>query len=209
SNPNMERKAGKRSRSPNDDDTNNNITQTKVWVSQKMSDARDPAKMKEIHEKTTKMLFDGAANCGNENGNGQAENQNGSVAAGSEQEPQEGQRQDQEQQTEAVASANAPTTASATLYEHYQLLGDGTIMLRDMRPDTANPRLDRKKSRCCQRPTLIHALCVNCTMDLCEECGYSCGECYRFICRSCVTLFGNRPNESDDPLCERCQMFFA
>ncbi|KAH8266765.1 hypothetical protein KR026_009214, partial [Drosophila bipectinata] len=179
SNPKMERKAGKRSRSPTDDDTNNNVTQTKVWVSQKMSDARDPAKMKEVHGDLTLTVAGGSA---------------------------QGQQQGQDQ-TLAVASASS--TASATLHEQYQLLGDGTIIVRDMRPDMANPRLERKKSRCCQRQTLIHGICVNCTMDLCEECGYSCGECYQFICRSCVTLFGNRPDDSDDPLCERCQMFFA
>ncbi|XP_017048281.1 uncharacterized protein LOC108092928 isoform X2 [Drosophila ficusphila] len=95
------------------------------------------------------------------------------------------------------------------LFEQYQLLGDGTILLRNLRADMANPRLERQKSRCCQRQTLIHDTCVNCTMDLCEECGYSCVECSQFICRSCVTLFGNRSGDADDPLCERCQMFFT
>jgi len=74
------------------------------------------------------------------------------------------------------------------LCEQYYLLGDGSIVLRNLRTDLSNPRLERVKSRCCQRQTLIHDICVNCVMDLCEECGYSCGECSRFICRSCVTL---------------------
>ncbi|XP_070135052.1 uncharacterized protein [Drosophila bipectinata] len=148
------------------------------------------------------MLFDAAANMGTGNGSTQAPSLTLTVAGGSAQGQQQGQDQ-------TIEMAPASSTASATLHEQYQLLGDGTIIVRDMRPDMANPRLERKKSRCCQRQTLIHGICVNCTMDLCEECGYSCGECYQFICRSCVTLFGNRPDDSDDPLCERCQMFFA
>ncbi|XP_016995455.2 uncharacterized protein [Drosophila takahashii] len=131
------------------------------------------------------MLFDGAAGNG---GGGQGQGQNGSSTG------MDGQ-QGQEQQPQ--------------LCEQYQLLGDGTIMLRNLRADLSNPRLERHKSRCCQRQTLIHDICVNCTMDLCEECGYSCGECSKFICRSCVTLFGNRLDEAEDPLCDRCQMFFA
>lgn len=176
----VQKKVVKRSRSADDDDANNNLTQRKVWVNQKMSDTRDPQKMKEVHEKTTKMLFDGAAG----SGQGQGQGQN----------PSNGLGQGQEQ---------------PALCEQYQLLGDGTILLRNLRADLSNPRLERQKSRCCQRPTLIHDICVNCTMDLCEECGYSCGECSKFICRSCVTLFGNRPEEAEDPLCERCQMFLA
>ncbi|EDV34705.1 uncharacterized protein Dana_GF21455, isoform B [Drosophila ananassae] len=230
----MERKATKRSRSADDDDANNNVTQSKVWVSQKMSDARDPEKMKEVHEKTTKMLFDGAASSGNGNrsGNGHGHSQQGqsqsqnltgggggvnqNVMVAAVPVPGQGQSSQQQQEEEQQQhpghdqqSAAATAAAAAALCEQYQLLGDGTILLRDLRPDMANPRLERKKSRCCQRQTLIHGVCVNCTMDLCEECGYSCGECSQFICRSCVTLFGNRPDEADDPLCERCQMFYA
>ncbi|EDW43703.1 GM16243 [Drosophila sechellia] len=92
------------------------------------------------------------------------------------------------------------------LFEQYYLLGDGSIGLRNHSINLSNPSL---KSRCCQLPTLIHDICVNCVMDLCEECGYSCGECSKFICRNCVTLFGNRVEEEDDPLCELCQMFFS
>ncbi|KAH8420273.1 hypothetical protein KR009_008383, partial [Drosophila setifemur] len=182
----MERKAAKRSRSMDDDDANNNLTQTKVWVNQKMSDARDPEKMKEVHEKTTKMLFDGAA-ASSANGQGHGPQSRNPA----QNQPGVGQETD------------------VSLCEQYHLLGDGSILLRDLRPDLANPRLERKKSRCCQRQTLIHGFCVNCTMDLCEECGYSCGECSQFICRSCVTLFGHRVDEAEDPLCEHCQMFFA
>ncbi|XP_017067610.1 apoptosis regulatory protein Siva-like isoform X2 [Drosophila eugracilis] len=95
------------------------------------------------------------------------------------------------------------------LCDQYMLFGDGTIIVRNLQADASNPRLERRKSRCCQRQSLIHDVCSNCTMDLCEECGYSCGECSKFICRSCVTLFGNRPHEAEDPLCDRCQMFFS
>ncbi|KAH8245219.1 hypothetical protein KR032_006703 [Drosophila birchii] len=157
----MEHKAAKRSRSVDghdDDDANNNPIQRKVWVSQRMSDARDPAKMREVHERTTKMLFKGAA------------------AAS------------QEKAGVAAAPARGGEAAATTLHEQYQLLGDGTILVRDMRPDAVNPSLERRKSRCCQRRTLIHGSCINCTMDLCEECGYSCTECSQFICRSCVTV---------------------
>ncbi|KAH8345014.1 hypothetical protein KR059_000594 [Drosophila kikkawai] len=145
----MENKASKRRRSVDchDDDANNNPIQRKVWVSQKVSDAHDPAKMREVHERTTKMLFEGAA------------------------------------------ASHAPSVATApALHEHYHLLGDGSILLRDLHPDAANPCLERLKSRCCQRQTLIHGSCINCSMDLCEECGYSCTECTHFICRSCVTV---------------------
>ncbi|XP_052857092.1 uncharacterized protein LOC128265254 isoform X2 [Drosophila gunungcola] len=128
------------------------------------------------------MLFDGAAG----NGQGQGQTTSNGLVQGQQQQPQ-----------------------PPALFGQYQLMGDGTILLRNLRADMANPRLERQKSRCCQRQTLIHDVCVNCNMDLCEECGYSCGECCQFICRSCVTLFGNRPEEADDPLCERCQMFFA
>lgn len=87
------------------------------------------------------------------------------------------------QEQAAAGKQEAPA-----LHEHYQLLGDGSILLRDMRPDAVNPCLERRNSRCCQRHTLIHGNCINCTMDLCEECGYSCTECSKFICRSCVTV---------------------
>ncbi|KAL7744519.1 hypothetical protein ACLKA6_017042 [Drosophila palustris] len=95
------------------------------------------------------------------------------------------------------------------LYEQYQLIGDGNIILRDLNPDVSNPGLERRLSTCCQRLTLIRGTCANCTFDLCEECGYSCVECNQFICRTCVTLFGNRPEEAERPLCEVCQMFVA
>jgi len=45
----VQKNAVKRSRSADDDDANNNLTQRKVWVNQKMSDTRDPQKMKEVH----------------------------------------------------------------------------------------------------------------------------------------------------------------
>ncbi|XP_034490215.1 apoptosis regulatory protein Siva-like isoform X2 [Drosophila innubila] len=98
---------------------------------------------------------------------------------------------------------------TVNLYEQYQLIGDGNIILRDLNPDVSNPGLERRLSTCCQRPTLIRGTCANCTFDLCEECGYSCVECNQFICRTCVTLFGNRPEEAERPLCEVCQMFVA
>ncbi|XP_033172067.1 uncharacterized protein LOC117148662 [Drosophila mauritiana] len=173
----VRKKAAKRSRSA-DGDANNNLTQRKVFVNQKMSDSRDPRKMKEVHEKTIKMLFDGAA------GNGQGTGQNALNPLGQGQE-------------------------EPALCEQYYLLGDGSIVLRNLRTDLSNPRMECHKSRCCQRQTLIHDICVNCVMDLCEECGYSCGECSRFICRSCVTLFGNQVEKEKDPLCEHCQMFFS
>lgn len=86
----------------------------------------------------------------------------------------------------AASTTEAPPPAH--LYEQYQLIGDGNIILRDMNPDVANPGLVRRLSVCCHRPTLIQATCANCTFDLCEECGYSCVECNQFICRTCVTL---------------------
>ncbi|KAH8272293.1 hypothetical protein KR044_012202, partial [Drosophila immigrans] len=173
----MEGKPLKRMRSE-EDECNNNVTQTKVWVNEKIIDARDPDKMKAVHEKTTKMLFQAAANIGptnpkNTNNNTQSE-----------------RRQLQP-------------------YEQYQLIGDGNIILRDMNPDATNPELARHMSKCCRRPTFIRAACANCTFDLCEECGYSCVECQQFICRTCVTLFGNHPEEAERPMCERCQMLFA
>ncbi|XP_017850429.1 uncharacterized protein LOC108605290 isoform X2 [Drosophila busckii] len=111
-----------------------------------------------------------------------------------------------ESEDSAVPVPAAPTL---NLCDQYQLIGDGNIILRDLNPDVANPTLERRISACCQRPTLIRGNCVNCTFDLCEECGYSCVECSQFICRTCVTLFGNRPEEAEHPLCELCQMFVA
>ncbi|ALC48697.1 CG13373 [Drosophila busckii] len=161
-----------------DDESNNNVTQTKVWVNEKINNSRDPDKMKAVHEKTTKMLFKAAANMDNRS----------------------------ESEDSAVPVPAAPTL---NLCDQYQLIGDGNIILRDLNPDVANPTLERRISACCQRPTLIRGNCVNCTFDLCEECGYSCVECSQFICRTCVTLFGNRPEEAEHPLCELCQMFVA
>ncbi|XP_023162301.1 uncharacterized protein LOC111593648 isoform X2 [Drosophila hydei] len=176
----MEGKPLKRMRS-DDDESNNNVTQTKVWVNEKINDSCDPDKMKAVHEKTTKMLFKAAAN----------------IDANKE-EPKE------------EASTPPPiAVSSVNLCEQYQLIGDGNIILRDMNPDAANPGLECRLSTCCQRLTLIRGTCVNCTFDLCEECGYSCVECSQFICRTCVTLFGNRPEEAEHPLCEVCQMFVA
>ncbi|XP_068158327.1 uncharacterized protein [Drosophila tropicalis] len=110
----------------------------------------------------------------------------------------------------AAAGATVPEATAASLHEHYQLLGNGIIHLRDLHPDAVNPNLERRKSSCCQRHTLIHDTCANCDMELCEECGYSCVECAQFICRFCVLMFGNGPQEeAEEPLCERCQMFFA
>ncbi|XP_068158392.1 uncharacterized protein [Drosophila tropicalis] len=178
----MEGKTLKRARSE-DEDNNNNITQMKVWVSQKISDMRDASKMKAVHEKTTQMLFSASA-------------------AGSKDKPQ------QSNVLLVPTGATVPRATAASLHEHYQLLGNGIIHLRDLHPDAANPNLERRKSRCCQRQTLIHDKCCNCSMDLCEECGYSCAECGQFVCRTCVMLFGSQPQEeADDPLCERCQMF--
>ncbi|EDW86271.1 uncharacterized protein Dwil_GK15987 [Drosophila willistoni] len=114
--------------------------------------------------------------------------------------------------TASDAAASITTPATPSLCDHYQLLGNGTIHLRGIQPDVNNhvPNLERRKSSCCQRHTLIHDTCANCDMELCEECGYSCVECAQFICRFCVLMFGNGPQEeAEEPLCERCQMFFA
>ncbi|XP_034118311.1 uncharacterized protein LOC132796122 isoform X1 [Drosophila nasuta] len=174
----MEVKQLKRMRSE-DEECNNNVTQTKVWVNEKILESRDPDKMKAVHEKTTKMLFKAAADlkatkAGTTNG------------------------------TQSMPSERRQLQP----YEQYQLIGDGNLILRDLNPDAVNPELVRHMSKCCRRPTFIRAACANCTFDLCEECGYSCVECQKFICRTCVTLFGNRPEEAERPLCERCQMFF-
>ncbi|XP_064539773.1 uncharacterized protein LOC135429412 isoform X2 [Drosophila montana] len=162
----MEGKPLKRMRS-DDDESNNNATQSKVWVNDKINDSRDPEKMKAVHDKTTKMLFKAAANM-------DANNKESASAR------EEASSQQQLQAPVAASSHN--------LCEQYQLIGDGNIILRDMNPDVANPGLERRLSTCCQRPTLIRGTCVNCTFDLCEECGYSCVECSQFICRTCVTL---------------------
>ncbi|TDG40833.1 hypothetical protein AWZ03_012747 [Drosophila navojoa] len=176
----MEGKPLKRMRSE-DDESNNNVTQTKVWVNEKISDLSDPEKMKAVHDKTTKMLFNGAANI---------------------------DAKKDETKEETTTPASIPVRP-ANLCEQYQLIGDGNIILRDMNPDAVNPTLERRLSTCCRRPTLIRGTCANCTFDLCEECGYSCVECSQFICHTCVTLFGNRPEEAEHPLCEVCQMFVA
>ncbi|XP_034667757.1 apoptosis regulatory protein Siva-like [Drosophila subobscura] len=164
-------KSGKRSRSPNDDTLNNNKSQSKVLVTQKISDNSNPEKMKQIHEKTHKLLFAAAAAT-----------------------PDDG----------AIIIAPPPEQ-----FRLYGLTGNGGITIRNLANDVINPGLERRRSRCCQRLTLIHDRCGNCTDDLCEECGYSCRECSTFICRACVTVFGSNPEEADDPLCERCQMYFA
>ncbi|KAH8286751.1 hypothetical protein KR018_004696, partial [Drosophila ironensis] len=174
----MERKGDKRERSEDDD---NNNPQSKVWVNQKICDANDPQKMKQVHGKCSSTA---RAPGGGENPDG--------INPDGEKEPQPDMEELQ-----------------AALHSQYQLLGDGSIQVRNMKPDVANPTLERKKSRCCHRDTLIHGICANCTMDLCEECGYSCSECMKFICRSCVTLFGHRLEEAGHPLCEACQMFYA
>lgn len=44
----MESNSLKRMRSE-DDESNNNVTQTKVWVNEKLSDSRNPDKMKAVH----------------------------------------------------------------------------------------------------------------------------------------------------------------
>ncbi|XP_022227511.2 apoptosis regulatory protein Siva-like [Drosophila obscura] len=185
-------KSVKRSRSPTEDLLNNNKIQSKVFVTQKISDASDPEKMKQIHEKTRQMLFAGAAAVA---AGAAAPN---AVASAS---PDNGAS------TNAAAGAtNAPPMDQSRLYG---LTGNGGILIRSMANDVVNPRLERRRSRCCQRLTLIHDHCANCTDDLCEECGYSCRECSTFICRACVTVFGNHPDEATDPLCERCQMYLA
>jgi len=45
----MEIKSLKRLRSEDDESNNNNVTQTKVWVNDKINDLRDPDKMKAVH----------------------------------------------------------------------------------------------------------------------------------------------------------------
>ncbi|EDV91772.1 GH24415 [Drosophila grimshawi] len=112
---------------------------------------------------------------------------------------------------EGAANLNATSDVEnpAKLCDRYYLFGDGTIILRDMNPDGVNPGLVPRVASCCRRPQLIIDQCANCTFDLCEECGYSCVECHEFICHTCVTLFGNRPEEAEHPLCEVCQMFVS
>lgn len=46
----MEGRPLKRMRSE-DDESNNNVTQTKVWVNEKINDSCDPEKMKAVHGK--------------------------------------------------------------------------------------------------------------------------------------------------------------
>lgn len=50
----MEGKPLKRVRSE-DDESNNNVTQTKVWVNEKINDSCDPEKMKAVHGKYAKF----------------------------------------------------------------------------------------------------------------------------------------------------------
>lgn len=53
----MESNSLKRMRS-DEDESNNNVPQTKVWVSEKLSDSRNPDKMKAVHgELTARFLF--------------------------------------------------------------------------------------------------------------------------------------------------------
>lgn len=186
----MEYRVLKRTRS--EDEENASGLQNKIWVNEKLVNKNDENKMKEIHEKTTKLLFNGAAaaaaSATADKNNNNADTENGKNA-------------------NISGSGAASTKTRPKLCEQYYLLGDGTIMLRDLRQDQENPHLEGRKSLCCQRQTLIHDTCTNCTMDLCEECGYSCNECFNFICRSCVTLFGNYPAGIQDTFCERCQMF--
>ncbi|XP_033246536.1 apoptosis regulatory protein Siva-like [Drosophila miranda] len=180
-------KSVKRSRSPTEDTLKNNKTQSKVLVTQKISDASDPEKMKQEHEKTKMLLFAGAVAAAAASPSSDGTTANGAT-------------------TNAGNGTNAPSTGQHMLYG---LTGNGSISIRNMAIDIVNPRLERKRSRCCQRQTLIHDRCGNCTNYLCEECGYSCRECSKFICRACVTVFGNHFDEADDPLCERCQMYYA
>lgn len=46
----------------------------------------------------------------------------------------------------------------------------------------------RRKAKCCNRDTYVQSNCVNCQNHLCEECGYSCTECGKFICNSCISV---------------------
>lgn len=46
----------------------------------------------------------------------------------------------------------------------------------------------RRKAKCCSRDTYVQDKCVNCQNDLCEECGYSCVECGKFVCSPCISL---------------------
>ncbi|XP_030382333.1 uncharacterized protein LOC115629875 [Scaptodrosophila lebanonensis] len=196
----MERNPLKRMRS--DDNGSNHSTQTKVWVNQKMADLNDDEKMKAVHEKTNELLFKAANGKSTEKhsvenavpvANNTAASYGGATSTS----------------TTSTTTTTVATATNVSLCDQYQLMGDGTILVRDLNQDAVNPNLERRSSRCCQHSTFIHDICVNCTMDLCEECGYSCVECTAFICRACVTLFGNRPSEAEDPLCERCQMYCA
>ncbi|XP_005180795.1 apoptosis regulatory protein Siva-like [Musca domestica] len=63
----------------------------------------------------------------------------------------------------------------------------------------------RRKAKCCNRDTYVQDKCVNCQNDLCEECGYSCVECGKFVCSPCISLFGS--GNVEQPLCEKCSLF--
>lgn len=46
----------------------------------------------------------------------------------------------------------------------------------------------KRKAKCCDRETYVQSDCTNCQKPLCEECGFSCAECGKFICNVCVTI---------------------
>ncbi|XP_037936577.1 apoptosis regulatory protein Siva-like [Teleopsis dalmanni] len=91
------------------------------------------------------------------------------------------------------------------LWKQISLSGDGRIEFRNEVDPVDLPK-HKKRATCCDRETLIQETCCNCsTLTLCEECGYSCVECDKFLCRSCVCLFGC--GDIERPICEKCAIF--
>ncbi|XP_055535006.1 uncharacterized protein LOC129724288 isoform X2 [Wyeomyia smithii] len=104
-----------------------------------------------------------------------------------------------------ISHQQAPGTCAGACLRHVRLLGGGeTDFDFHQCPSWIEKKPDRK-CRICDRLSMVHADCVNCNLELCEYCGFSCSYCPEKICMNCVNLFNCQ--NSDVPCCERCKIF--
>lgn len=85
-----------------------------------------------------------------------------------------------------------------------QANGDFITLVSGQKPIWIPDVADRKCLGC-SKEARVHGDCLNCNLELCEYCGYSCVDCNEPLCVNCVEIFDC--GTPDGACCNRCQFY--
>ncbi|GAB0095712.1 hypothetical protein DMENIID0001_111290 [Sergentomyia squamirostris] len=95
---------------------------------------------------------------------------------------------------------------STLCYQSVLLCGNGEV--RDATTNNVNNLPDslvKSCSGCLKFSTKFHGICINCNLELCEFCGYSCSNCQKEICEPCIKMYNC--GSFENPICGNCRIY--